>query len=216
MKQRIIAMLRAPFIALLALLAGAAFSCSDTVPPPGATLSGFVYYDANANGVRDSCDGTQSVDQIATVRLSSLDGEGGVVEGFSRDGKWKIDEVPPGDYFLTLAQPFGDSYWLTTAPTADEGEPRYDLSLRGFESVSSLDFGVAFVRPITLSEGRFGLVTILFEDTDSDGKADPGDCLPGSPAGSGFDDAQSVRLKNDLTEAPTTAPVPYFQPGEEY
>src|SRR3546814_12016346 len=107
-------MLRAQFIALLALLAGAAFACSDSVPPPGATLSGLVYHDANANGIRDSCD-RGTVGQLAEVPLLPLNNDGVALEGFTRfrqGGAYTIKVAPTVDSVLHLNSQQVAPYWL--------------------------------------------------------------------------------------------------------
>jgi hypothetical protein len=196
-------------LALFAM-AGAFAACSDTVPPPGATLSGFVYHDTNLNGIKDSCDSGESVNQIANVRLISLDGEDEVIDGFTREGFWTIRDVPPGNYELELAQPtFRDSYWLVTGPLAETGEPHHLLSLEGFETVEDLDFGIGTKRPITVALDRYALYTALIADVDSDGEADPGECVLDIPTPSGTNEPAATRLQNDLSEPPDTVSIQY-------
>jgi len=137
-------MFRAPFVALLALVAGAAVACSDTVPPPGATLSGFVYYDANANGVRDSCD-DGDVDLFVTVELYTGDPDGPrFTARTDTDRRWRIGNVPRGEYLLALEPPLspvGEFFWLTTGPATP-----IELSVKGYEAIDGLDIGVAYRR----------------------------------------------------------------------
>jgi hypothetical protein len=179
-------MVRLSLAASLLLLAVAALGCSGSVPPPGATLSGVVYHDTNANGVRDSCDENASLYGLATVRLSPATETGKSYTGKGA-GAWKIENVPAGEYTLTLQDPLEEPPWLTTGPRVQSGEPRYELSLRGFESREDLNFGVAYGSTWSYPGSR-PVFSLIFEDLDGDGETDAGECAlePGTLNTEGF------------------------------
>jgi hypothetical protein len=163
-------------LAVIALfLAVAAVGCSGSVAPPGATLSGTVYYDRNANGARDSCDGA-SPKKATTVRLSDRDDPEKLYMATTTTGDWTIENVPPGEYVLTLA-PSSRGFWLTTGPSRDRAEPAYELSLRGFEERSGLDFGVARLDPVLAQPGTHVSYAVVFNDRDRDEEVDQDECL---------------------------------------
>jgi len=183
-------MLRAPLAFLVAVLALAAVGCSRSVPPPGATLSGFVYADDNANGVRDSCDSGKGPGQIATVSLVPLGDRGVVREVNTARGPWKIDKVAPGDYQLVVDDSLQRPFWSVTGPARKGTTPGYSLSVKGYEVVDGLDFGV-------LALGAS--LEIVFGDTDGDGKMDEQECP--------IDEGEHERLTSGLWEFTT--------PGED-
>lgn len=181
-------MLRAPFIALLALLAGAALACSDTVPPPGATLAGFVYHDANANGVRDSCDSGEPPGVSTVVVLRDSKTGQPTMNSPATNGSWSLDNVPPGDYSLGLDDPPGTN-WVVTGPVAPIASSSYELSVRGYETRANLDFGVAETSATFAVDGGQAVNGLLFEDLDGNGTMDQGECplisndpITGAPA----------------------------------
>jgi len=201
-------MLRATFIALLALLAGAASACSDYVPPPGATLSGFVYYDANANGVRDSCDSPydefkpsiilQGIDPARTTRKASVS-----------DGEWNLTDVGPGTYLLEVFQAEFSPKQTLTEPVNEDGTGGrgYRLSVKGYEGIEGLNFGLS-ADYLGLYDDQYGLYNLVFHDADADGVVDPDECpigdqtfgYPGSKPGEGLQ--QSARNYYELEGRP--------------
>jgi hypothetical protein len=170
-------MLRALFTALasLTLLAGAS-ACSDAVPPPGATLSGRVYYDANANGMFDSCDKVGG--EQARVVAVHADGDGQRYEAPIRGGEWSLAEVASDDYFVSLEQPATAPQLPVTQPSGGDAGDRYRVSVQGYEEIEDLHFGVfgGEIGPVETGNELPGLV---FDDGDGDGAVDPGECLVG-------------------------------------
>jgi hypothetical protein len=169
-------MVRLLVAAIILALAAAAAGCSGTVPPPGATLSGVVYADDNANGVRDSCDEGESLNQNPTVELIRAGSEGEPLAVKAAKGAWKLEDVPPGDYVVKLRAPQTTGRWVATGPEMEEGVSGYKLSLRGFEQISDLDFGVAEPFESYTGAGRYAVRTFYFEDRDGDGTPDADEC----------------------------------------
>jgi hypothetical protein len=168
-------MLRTPLIALLALLAGVALACSDRVPPQGATLSGVVYHDSNANGVRDDCDDLDL--GVLTLELDSTGPEGGKFSASTdSDSVWRIEHIPRGEYSLTLAvlpmlPPGVEAFWLTTQPLPVE------LSIKGYEVLDDIDIGMGHPSLLTGLANHPWAYSVIFDDEDRDGTSDEGECV---------------------------------------
>jgi hypothetical protein len=171
-------MVRSLLAGLALLIAAAAFGCSGSVAPPGAMLSGTVFYDQNANGVRDSCDDDESIREVPTVQIVRADGEGKPLTAWDSRGRWQMKDVPPGDYIVGIHAPtLSSRRWLVTSPPVSEGDPRYELSLRGFESKEGLDFGIVDPFGEYLGNGSYDVQTFVFEDINADGEAGVDECV---------------------------------------
>jgi len=74
-------------------------------PPPGASLAGRVYVDANNNGADDGEAAISNV--IVTVTGTDVDGNDVNLATISgEDGTYSFDDLRPGTYTLTETQPF--------------------------------------------------------------------------------------------------------------
>jgi hypothetical protein len=173
-------MIRAAVVTLQILVSVSVLACSDYVRPPGATLSGTIYYDANANGVRDSCDEWDDSYGDPTssyaVELYSDDVEAPrFTAGAGTDRTWEIRDVPEGKYWLRLQAPRGppvggETHWLTLQ------EHPIELSLRGYEDLRNLDIGLAYPYSLYGAVGGYWAYSVVFDDLDGDGEIDAGEC----------------------------------------
>ncbi len=165
-------------IVIRLLLAGATLACSGRVPPPGATLSGSVWVDGNANGVHDKCDPPGG---NASPHLELRGADGKTFEARADDnGRYTFTDVPAGEYALGVQQERGFQ-WPVTAPRDTASIGTYGLKLRGYEKLDGLDFGIVGHEPLKIYPDGYGLFVVLFNDRDSDGELDVDECALRGP-----------------------------------
>jgi len=162
------------------LLAGAALACSGRVPPPGATLSGSVWVDGNANGIRDKCD-PPGADASPRLELRGADGQTFETKA-DKNGRFTFLDVAAGKYTLGVRQSPGFQ-WPVTAPRDTETFGTYGLQLLGYEKLDGLDFGVVGHEPLKIYPDGYGLFVILFNDHDLDGELGVDECALRGPEG---------------------------------
>jgi hypothetical protein len=181
--------------------------CGDSVPLPG-TVIGDVFYDQNRNGIRDSCDTGPPLGRYVT-----LTGEGDAFrQPAGRDEGFRFDDVPPGEYTLSLDAAPGEFWPLTTVSYGQAGQPV--IVEQG--EVSEQTLGVALSEPIPFGPRLIGLA---YEDADGDGATSRDECgIPGSgvasPEGTYYasnfprDPAGSFQLTSYKSEFPALTVMP--------
>ncbi len=136
-----------------------------------ASLSGYVYFDANNDGVFDP---TESGISGATVDLLDADGNPtGLTAATDSNGFYSFDNLMPGTYRLAENQPAGYLDGLDTAGTAggtaiNPGDSIVSISLAGGTNAKYYNFGEL------LPAGISGHV---FVDTNNNGALDSGEPL---------------------------------------
>ncbi len=154
-----------------------------------AELSGFVFHDANNNGVRDP--GEQGIPGVS-VRLTGTDGNGAVDKTVVTDpsGFYNFDNLLPGNYTITETQPNGfiDGTDSIGSQGGTAGDDLFtNISLEAGENGQNNNFGE--IDPASLSG-------FVFADADNDGLRDPGESgISGVEVTlTGSDDRGSVNL----------------------
>ena len=146
--------------------------CASPVPGPPSDVSGIVFFDANRNGIQDACDGGSPVGRYVVLANDEIT----LKEPAGRPEGFVFEDVPHGDYVLSLAAPSGSFWPVTTTP---KGEFATTLTLEG-KDISGLELGVATLSPWPSGPRVLGLA---YEDVDGDGVIDPGECgIPGAGA----------------------------------
>jgi len=145
---------------------------NDFAETKPATLSGYVYYDANDNGIMDA--GEQGIGgvQITVTNVSS----GQATDTYTMpDGSWSVAGLMPGQYQVTAAQPAGYLAGLDAAGTVNNtvdgtahnpGELIDGIQLLGGQSGLNYDFGELL--PASVSG-------YVYVDANDNGVLDPGE-----------------------------------------
>lgn len=150
--------------------------CGSPVPPPGGSISGTEYYDANRNGIRDSCDGALSgVTVVATAPNGTT-----AAAVAADDGTFHIEHAPPGDDRLSLRAADGFAWPITT--TADDGSSSGIVHVDELKDTPGVEIGSASRAAFGLSQVT--ITGILFNDTNLNGVVDKDEC--------GIDNARSA------------------------
>ncbi len=137
--------------------------------PLPITLSGYVYFDANDNGVYDSGDSP-----LPGAQLTLLDANGnstGMTATTDAAGFYQFDNLAPGTYGVSVAQPAGYLEGQDTAGTAggtahNPGNLIDSITLAGGMNAENYDFGELLPASI---RGQ------VFVDLNDDNTFDPGD-----------------------------------------
>ena len=139
----------------------------ETVP---ASISGYVYYDADNDGVFDSGD-----TGISGVTVTLLDANGnstGSTATTDTDGYYRFDGLAPGTYSLAETQPAGYLEGAATAGsvggTVENPDLISSITLSGGVSAKEYDFGE--ILPASIS-GK------VFADSDNNNQFNSGDHL---------------------------------------
>jgi len=137
----------------------------------GGEVTGQLFKDVNANGVRDDGEfgldgwtvegvdpnGGPVIDSAVTASVD-LDGDG-VIDPAVETGLYSLASMPAGVFDIRLVVPAG---WVQTAPFGDA----HTVTLAAGEAQSGLDFAA----------GELGIVSgQLFDDADSNGTQDAGE-----------------------------------------
>jgi uncharacterized protein (DUF2141 family) len=146
--------------------------CGNPVAPPPGTVTGSVFYDANRNGIRDSCDSPLKNTEVV---VTGADGVQRIAET-DGSGAFAVADAPVGNDQVSLLADEGYIWPITT------GVAVASVRVESDKTVAAGEFGSA-----SRSAYRTGevLVTgIVFDDQDSDGVVDRNECA--LPDDSGF------------------------------
>jgi hypothetical protein len=136
--------------------------CGSPVPPPPASLSGTVYYDANHNGIHDSCDSPLGG---VNVQATGSDGKNETAT-VDADGGFRIDRVPSGDVTVSLHAPTEESWLVTTPPS--------EVTVKGPKDTSGVVIGSATASPLPTTGDS--VIGVIYNDANGNFKIDPNEC----------------------------------------
>lgn len=136
--------------------------CGSPVPPPPGTVSGSVYYDANRNSIRDSCDSPMVNTQVV---VNGPEGKSASTRT-DKSGAFAIDDAPVGDGLVTLFTGEGLVWPITTAPQAVRVESSKEV---GGVEIGSASRAVYDANSVTVSG-------VIFEDENANGTVDKDEC----------------------------------------
>ncbi|HEY8766402.1 MAG TPA: SdrD B-like domain-containing protein [Dehalococcoidia bacterium] len=142
--------------------------CGSPVPAPPGSVSGVAFYDANRNGIHDSCDRPLA---LATVVATAADGKAETSTS-GPDGTFHIDKVDPGLARVTLAAPDGE-VWHTTTVAAD-GIPGAIVQVKDLRDSGGVEIGAT--SPSPLSSTRISVSGVIFNDYNGNGQIDKDEC----------------------------------------
>jgi protocatechuate 3,4-dioxygenase beta subunit len=163
-------------ISSVSLVGGENSVSNDFAEAKPAKLSGYVYHDADNDGVRDA--GETGIGG-ATVRIQYLPSSGAIPSPIEvqtdANGYWSVDGLMPGNYRVEEVQPSGYLDGLDAAGTAggsahNPGDLIDGIRLQSAQVGQEYNFGE--LRPSTIS-GR------VVADADADGEYDQGELLLG-------------------------------------
>ena len=161
-------------ISSISLLGGEDSVSNDFAEAKPATLSGYVYHDADNDGVRDS--GETGIGG-ATVRIQYLPPSGTAPTPIEvttdANGYWSVEGLMPGNYRVEEVQPNGYLDGKDTAGTAGGVAHNPGDLIDGIRLTSGLagrEYNFGELVPSTIS-GR------VVADADADGEYDPGEQL---------------------------------------
>ncbi len=166
-------------------------------PPPPARLSGYVYVDANNNGIKEPGEAPipGTVVRVGGVTTAGLP-TGIFATTTDANGFYEFTNLPAGTYGVQEVQPAGYLDGLDTPGSTGGGAPQNDTLVTvplaaGANSVNN-NFGELLPPPPPPSGSVNGFV---YEDNNDNGVKDPGEApIPGTP----------VRLTNGTTTLTTT------------
>jgi uncharacterized repeat protein (TIGR01451 family) len=120
-----------------------------------ASLSGFVYYDANNNGQRDP--GEPGIAGV-TLTLTGTDDQGHTVQASTQtasDGSYQFSNLRPGTYQVTETQPAGYAQGVTHAGSAGgtvSGDTISNIVLGPNAAGTDYDFGETLAADLSISK----------------------------------------------------------------
>jgi protocatechuate 3,4-dioxygenase beta subunit len=140
----------------------------ETVP---ASISGYVYYDADNNGVFDY--GETGISGVTVTLLDANGNSTGSTAVTDNNGYYKIDNLAPGTYSLAETQPDGYLDGLDAAGSAggvaqNPGDLISSITLAGGVNATDYDFGE--ILPASIS-GK------VFADSNNNNQFDSGEPL---------------------------------------
>ncbi len=141
---------------------------NDFAETQPATLSGYVYYDANDNGIMDA--GEQGIGGVHLTVTNVSSGQ--TADAYTMpDGSWYVGGLMPGPYKVTEDQPAGYLDGLDVAGTAggtahNPGDLIDGIQLVGGQSGLNYDFGELL--PASVSG-------YVYVDANNNGSFDPGE-----------------------------------------
>lgn len=144
--------------------------CGSPVPPPPGTVSGSVFFDANRNGIRDSCDSPMKNTQVVVV--NGYDGSTSNAKT-NDNGEFKV-EAPVLDGIVTL---FTDESYVW--PITTDPQPVHVESLK---AVTGVEIGSA--SRAVYDANKMSISGVIFDDANGDGEIDRDECpIAGSSGG---------------------------------
>ncbi len=150
--------------------------CGSPVPAPPGSVSGVAFYDANRNGIHDSCDRPLA---LATVVATAADGKAETSTS-GPDGTFHIEKVDPGLALVTLAAPDGE-LWRSTTATAD-GTPGAAVEMKDLRDSGGVEIGATSTSP--MSATQISVSGVIFNDANGNGQIDEDEC--GIPSASAY------------------------------
>jgi protocatechuate 3,4-dioxygenase beta subunit len=142
--------------------------------PSGSTVSGTVYFDADANSDLNDADYG-----IAGVTVTLLDENGAIIATTITDanGYYEFPGLPAGDYTVWINDTgnlLGGLYQTEDPDATVNG--RTTVTVNGVDDVTELDFGYT---PVGHTNGQGLIGDTIFLDRDGNGEFDPGEGLQG-------------------------------------
>lgn len=136
--------------------------CGSPVPPPPGTVTGSVYYDANRNGIRDTCDSPMVNTQVV------VNGPGGKTASARTEnsGAFAIDDAPIGEGLVTLFTGEGLVWPITTAPQA--------VRVESSKEAGGVEIGSA--SKAVYDATRMSISGVIFDDANGNGEVDRDEC----------------------------------------
>jgi large repetitive protein len=142
--------------------------CGSPAPSPPGSVSGIAFYDANRNGIHDSCDRPLG---LATVAATSADGSRQTATS-DVDGSFHIDKVPVGQTVVALSAPNGEIWRYTTV--AADGTPGAVVQVKEMKDTGGVEIGAS--SPSPLSATQISVSGIIFHDANGNGRIDKDEC----------------------------------------
>jgi hypothetical protein len=136
--------------------------CGSPVPRPPGTVSGTVYYDANHNGIHDSCDSPLG---RVNVQATGSDGKSETATA-DADGNFRIDKVPSGATTITLQASHVEVWPLTTGSIS--------VTVKGPMETSGIEIGSASWQ--SLPKDVYTVIGVIYNDANGNGQIDAGEC----------------------------------------
>jgi hypothetical protein len=141
--------------------------CGSQVPPPPSDVSGVVYFDANLNGIYDSCDSP-----TAGVAVAAYDDEGGRITAVTdNDGDFHLTDVPQGQNLITMNTNPGTVWPMSTR--TEDGRAGQSVEI-GQDDVLGVELGI--LRRLPVGETNSFLAALAFDDRNRNGEIDANEC----------------------------------------
>lgn len=136
--------------------------CGSPVPPPPGTVSGTVFFDANRNGIRDSCDSPMRNTQVV---VNGPNGASGTAKTDER-GEFKVEDAPVGEGNVTLFRSEPNIWPITTPPQPVRVEASRETTgvLIGSANRAAYD------------ANRVSISGVVFDDKNANGQVDENEC----------------------------------------
>jgi hypothetical protein len=142
--------------------------CGSPVPAPGGSITGLAFYDANRNGIHDSCDSP-----LPHVAVSATASNGKTAQATAGDdGTFRIEHVPSGDDRLTLVP--GEGFLWPVTTTADDGSPGPAVHVDELQETAGLEIGSA--SRTAYAADQVAITGIIFNDANANGVIDRDEC----------------------------------------
>jgi hypothetical protein len=142
--------------------------CGSPVPAPGGSVTGLAFYDANRNGIHDSCDSP-----LPHVAVSATAPNGKTARATAGDdGTFRIEHVPSGDDRLTLVP--GEGFLWPVTTTADDGAPGPTVHVDELQDTAGLEIGSA--SRTAFASDQIAISGIIFNDANANGVIDKDEC----------------------------------------
>ncbi len=177
--------------------------CGSPVPAPPGSVSGVAFYDANRNGIHDSCDHPLA---LATVVATAADGKAETSTS-GLDGTFHIDKVDPGQALVTLTAPDGE-VWHTTTVTAG-GTPGAVVEVKDLRDSGGVEIGAT--SPSPMSATRISVSGVIFDDANGNGQIDRDEC--GIPQASAYVRGNEGRIGGTRFDSTPSGDGDYFFDG---
>lgn len=136
--------------------------CGSPVPPPPGVVQGTVFYDANRNGIHDSCDTPLISTDVVVQGPNGEPSEGARTDA---SGNFEI-EAPVGDGLVTLHTTEGQVWPITTEPGA--------VHVQSAKTVSGVEIGTA--GKAAYDARTVSVSGVIYEDANANGLIDRDEC----------------------------------------